>query len=269
MSEISSSVSNSEPNSTDNSNETTPLDNSSSSDSEYNEDYLEMEAAAHQHQIHLQERLLSLQALMSNLRNQLQAERNMWKREVEEIRQYYPQYNGYNAPEYEDFYDMNSTTDMRQYEQQMARYQEALAQAQSERRMALQRQIAMSNYKRRLLEIENMCNLELMRVRQSVQWLAPLQQMVSEWNKDNESGDAERKYSFEKTDSESIRDSVNSMEIIGNKLYNTKTSNVYALDLTKASSSSSFLQNRGDYLETASSTSSKVCLNDSFQDSEN
>lgn len=258
MSEILSNVSNSEPDLSDIETESNCNENSSSS--EYDDYYLELEEAAHQRQLLLQERLLALQDTMTSLRNQLQEEKAMWKKEVEEMNQYYPN----NRLESDSYYDMNNNStrsvsefNMLDYEQQMARYQEALARAQSQRRMELQKQIAMSNYKRRLLEIENMCNLELMRVRQSVQYLAPLQKMVSEWNLDYESGDAESrtclyKESSEDGDKRSTKESVDVME---NARFECKALNVYPLDMSKANSSTSLWQNSGDCTGPTSSNS--------------
>lgn len=272
MSEILSNISNSELDLSDTEIESNCIENTSSS--EYDDYYLEKEEAAHQRQLLLQERLLSLQETMTTLRSQLEEERSMWKKEVEEINQHYPQYNGHDHTlEPDSFHDQNNNnTSVREfsvleYEQQLTRYQEALARAQSQRRMELQKQIAMNNYKRRLLEIENMCNLELMRVRQSVQWLVPLQKMASEWNKDYESGDAESKscvYS-EDSDKRSIKEPLDSVEDVGR--YECKALNVYPLDLTKVNSSSSVWQNCGDFAG-ATSSDSRLHLADLSQDIE-
>lgn len=276
MSEILSNVSNSEPDPSDSETESNCVENSSSS--EYDDYYLEKEEAAHQRQLLLQERLLSLQETMTNLRNQLQEERSMWKKEVDEITPYYPlpQYRGYNMLEPDLLNDMNNSNanlrefNLGEYEQQLTLYQEALARAQSERRMALQKQIAMSNYKRRLLEIESMCNLELMRVKQSVQWLAPLQKIASEWNRDLESGDAESRSGLCRTESEesfkrSLKESMDAMDGIGK--YDTKALSVYPLDLTKVNSTTSIWQNCGDFA-VATSSSCRLYLDDLAQEVE-
>lgn len=179
----------------------------------------------------LQKRIDSLRESMTLLRNQLQEERELWKKEVEEVKKISSsiQLNGFvnevpscsvmcrevssrdinrdlsNRDIGRDVSPRDVSRDLnygiefepyREYtvseyeQQQLKRYQEALAKAQAEKRARLQRQIAISEYKRKLLEVENMCNMELLRVRQSVQILQPLQMMVSEWNLPNSSGDA-------------------------------------------------------------------------------
>lgn len=217
-------------------------ENADYSDSDYDDHIFEKEEEAHKKQIDLQERFIKLQNTMNDLRCQLQKEKELWQKEIEEFKHHYQGYSNFdNSSEYigsDDFYGSEASLDIYGninsskgfsilgYEQRLVRYQEALARAQAERRAALQRQIAISNYKRRLLEVENMCNLELLRVRQSVQFLQPLQMIVSEWNKDLPSGDGEHNstLSTDKTEKpeeiKKINSSTEAAEAAGSRLYN-------------------------------------------------
>lgn len=132
----------------------------------------------------LKERIETLQNLIENLRVQLEDEKFMWRKEVEEVKKK-PSPNCLHYccdAESEIKYTDSATLNMSGYEKILLQYQEALQQARVDKKLSLQRQIAISNYKRRLLEVENMCNLELLRVKQNVQFLQPLKSMISEWN---------------------------------------------------------------------------------------
>lgn len=140
----------------------------------------------------LQERIGQLRESMTMLRKQLKEERELWKKEVEEairlsISPKVCDCHSSRDLETPPLRNLSGDTyfSLSEYEQKLSFYQQALLQAQAEKRASLKRQIAISNYKRRLLEVENMCNLELLRVKQNVQVLQPLQMMVSEWNLNN------------------------------------------------------------------------------------
>lgn len=130
----------------------------------------------------LKQRIESLKTTMDFLRKQLIEEKAMWKQEVEEVIKNKSQVRQLIEADSEKVAADTDTFSISGYEQQLTKYQEALQYAQMDKKISLQRQIAISNYKRRLLEVENMCNLELLRVKQSVQFLQPLQSMLTEWN---------------------------------------------------------------------------------------
>ncbi|KAB0790423.1 hypothetical protein PPYR_15207 [Photinus pyralis] len=75
-----------------------------------------------------------------------------------------------------------------EYQEKLTKYESALLKAQADKRASLKRQISINNYKRQLLEVENLCNLELLRVKQSVQVLQPLQMIASEWKRTSNDG---------------------------------------------------------------------------------
>lgn len=191
-------------------------------------EFHEQEELARTQQLHLQERLLILQRTLNNLRSQVREEREMWKREVDEISSYC------NGKCYEASGDLGARVSQDNFRnsavsldlESKASY---ASDSYNERKIALQRQIAYSNFQRRLLEVENMCNLELLRVKQSAQFLEPLRIMVSEWNKDGESsGDGEHIYTNSinvedketKDDIKKPKEASDAIELIGSKLYN-------------------------------------------------
>lgn len=196
---------------------------SSENDSDDN-DLLEQEEIARTQQLRLQERFLILERTLHSLRNQLREEREMWRREVDEMSNYC---NGmcYEASgdvggriSHDGFRSSSVSLDL----ESKASY---VSDSYVERKVALQRQIAYSNFQRRLLEVENMCNLELLRVKQSAQFLEPLRVMVSEWNSENthvkdNSKKQEEEGNDEEVDIKKHKDVADAVESIGSKLYN-------------------------------------------------
>ncbi|CAH4031540.1 uncharacterized protein LOC123711424 [Pieris brassicae] len=68
-----------------------------------------------------------------------------------------------------------------QYEKQLQRYQNTLNMAQIEKKNAIRKHMIAKAYKLKLLEVENQCNIELLRVKQSLQCLEPLQMIANKW----------------------------------------------------------------------------------------
>lgn len=143
----------------------------------------------------LEERLNSLKETMNILREQLHEEKEAWKREIEEAFKvakavgvsYHECYKQCAVPKPD--YDMELTLSeptlkeisLSNYEQKLACYQEALTRAHAEKRNMLKRQLAVNAFKRRLIEVENLCNVELMKLKQSVQYLQPLRTLANGW----------------------------------------------------------------------------------------
>ncbi|KAF5278611.1 hypothetical protein FQA39_LY00653 [Lamprigera yunnana] len=129
----------------------------------------------------LEQRLKQLQATMSSLKKQVSQEKLLWKKQFEEsilIDSNQGKTSSINTVDLKSNSNGLTTTE---YAEKVNRYEDALLKAHAEKKAKLKRQITINNYKRRLLEVENMCNVELMRVKQSVQHLQPLQLIVSEW----------------------------------------------------------------------------------------
>lgn len=76
-----------------------------------------------------------------------------------------------------------------EYEKQLQKYQTTLNIAQMEKKNAIRKQMLAKAYKLKLLEVENQCNIELLRVKQSLQCLEPLKMMANKW-KNGESTDS-------------------------------------------------------------------------------
>lgn len=68
-----------------------------------------------------------------------------------------------------------------EYEKQLQRYQNTLIMAQTEKKNAIRKQMLTKAYRLKLLEVENQCNIELLRVKQSLQCLEPLKIIASKW----------------------------------------------------------------------------------------
>lgn len=67
------------------------------------------------------------------------------------------------------------------YEQQLQKYQNTLNMAQNEKKNAIRKQMLAKAFKLKLMEVENQCNIELLRVKQSLQCLQPLQIIANKW----------------------------------------------------------------------------------------
>ncbi|OWR46716.1 hypothetical protein KGM_202057 [Danaus plexippus plexippus] len=58
--------------------------------------------------------------------------------------------------------------------------------AQIEKKNAIRKQMLAKAYKLKLLEVENQCNIELLRIKQSLQCLEPLQMIADKWKNSND-----------------------------------------------------------------------------------
>ncbi|KAK9696455.1 hypothetical protein QE152_g31886 [Popillia japonica] len=146
-----------------------------------NEDYKE----------ELRNRINQLRGTMLELKTQLKNEKDNWEREIQQLSN--SENNLNQADIVTSSNDMSTTNSLQYIELQgFSMYEDPMNYINVESKN-LQRQLAISNYRRRLLEVENMCNLELMRVKQNVTFLQPLRLIASEWesNKEpNESGES-------------------------------------------------------------------------------
>lgn len=148
----------------------------------------------------LEARVQSLKHSILVLKNELLEEKALWKKEVELMANLIS--NTERCPES----DLTSEADIdtksiaslpvpslntdplvslpliRDFEEKLSRYQGALAQAQAEKRFNIRRQIVANTYRKRLNEVEKLCQEELNKVRETATHLEPLKQMASEWN---------------------------------------------------------------------------------------
>lgn len=81
---------------------------------------------------------------------------------------------------------LNYDENLMEYEKQLQKYQNTLNMAQLEKKNAIRKQMLAKAYKLKLLEVENQCNIELLRVKQSLQCLEPLQMIVNNWKTAND-----------------------------------------------------------------------------------
>lgn len=147
----------------------------------------------------LEERVYSLKQTISVLKSELIEEKALWKKEIELTS------NLLSSMECSPDSDLNfdpetdvksitnnslSTPDTlmatplnRDFEEKLKKYQGTLAQMQAEKRLNIRRQIAANTYKKRLSEVEKLCQEELNKVRETATYLEPLKQIASEWNK--------------------------------------------------------------------------------------
>lgn len=142
----------------------------------------------------LELRFRKLKGKMSTLTAQLTEERTLWKNEVEQVKKILQTTNksecGCHGSSKVSFEIMGSdfklTPELSASGCQLrpGKSGDIFVKKQLEKKERLKRQLAINNYKKKLLEVENLCNLELLRVKQSVEFLQPLQMIVFEWNTD-------------------------------------------------------------------------------------
>lgn len=80
-----------------------------------------------------------------------------------------------------------------EYEKKLAKYQDALAFAQAEKRYNMRRQLAANTYRKKLIEVERLCDEELEKIQENANSLKPLKKIVSQWySEDRCGGDADK-----------------------------------------------------------------------------
>lgn len=120
------------------------------------------------HQTELQERLVVVNASLKTLRDSIIKEKELWREEVKQT---------IDLEKKMSETLVTSRLQSGDYTQQFEMLTNAFLKSQTK----IQNEINSSVYKRQLLEAENMCNLEMLRIRNSLECLAPLRAMVGEW----------------------------------------------------------------------------------------
>ncbi|XP_043496118.1 uncharacterized protein LOC122520171 [Polistes fuscatus] len=181
----------------------------------------------------LRERINSLNELMVYLREELKKEATLWRKEREEFQRLREQSDilaleeanaaaraaaSAYAAESPLSNDIDCIVDITseqalteltilEYEKKLAKYQDALALAQAEKRYNMHRQVVAKAYERRLAEIEQLCNEELKKIQQNASNLQPLREMMSQWHTVNRNhGDMPQEYNFNITESKNNTD---------------------------------------------------------------
>ncbi|KAL3278247.1 hypothetical protein HHI36_013585 [Cryptolaemus montrouzieri] len=154
----------------------------------------------------IKNRMTSLKTLISGLKEELRNEKELWRQEIEQViatQNHYMTHalcyaNRYFCSEWDDTVDIDVLNNQRRIcsssksdeDMPVVKYHSDLRT----RRLNItnyRRNLAIENYKQKLLEVESMCNMELNRVKNSVQSLQTLQQVAAEW--DQASGDTANK----------------------------------------------------------------------------
>ncbi|XP_012288799.2 uncharacterized protein LOC105704291 [Orussus abietinus] len=130
---------------------------------------------------------------MAKLREDLVSEAALWKKQREEFQAHREQSDvlafeeAITAAWANDPLDMMSvdsafeTFTILEYEKNLARYQNDLAVAHAERRYNVRRQLVATNYRRKLMEVERLCDEELEKIKHNASCLQPLRQIASQW----------------------------------------------------------------------------------------
>lgn len=150
----------------------------------------------------LEARVRALKETMLSLKAELLEEKALWRREMEDMNKLMvgndrpiesdPNLAAESENDFKSIVSVPTTGSdpavansplIREYEEKLNRYQGALAQAQAEKRFNIRRQIAANTYRKRLNEVEKLCQEELAKVRETATYLEPLKQMASEWSR--------------------------------------------------------------------------------------
>ncbi|XP_044258077.1 uncharacterized protein LOC123007098 [Tribolium madens] len=137
----------------------------------------------------LRQRMTSLQNSIMNLKEQLKLEKELWKEDMEKIRVLQMQ------QELKCMCALHSTKSESKNSLYSLGSGESYNLYDKFKPQSIKQLLELQNYKRKLTETENMCNLELTRVKQSLDDLKTLQSIASEWGK---------KEIDQKTDSEAL-----------------------------------------------------------------
>ncbi|EEZ98797.1 hypothetical protein TcasGA2_TC001361 [Tribolium castaneum] len=125
----------------------------------------------------LRERMTSLQNSIMDLKQQLKLEKELWKEDMEKIRILQMQQH-----EFKCTCALHSTKSKESCVSLIGSG-ETYNLYDKYKPQSIKQLLELQNYKRKLAETENMCNLELTRVKQSLDDLKTLQSIASEWGK--------------------------------------------------------------------------------------
>ncbi|CAG9773887.1 unnamed protein product [Ceutorhynchus assimilis] len=106
----------------------------------------------------LEERLIIITATVKSLKTDISLEKQLWKEEIQKTIDLEKKISKHNHGDY---------------------IETILTKALKKNNDKIQNEIV---YKQQLLEAENMCNLEMLKIKNSLECLAPLQAIVEEWN---------------------------------------------------------------------------------------
>ncbi|ENN80557.1 hypothetical protein D910_03916 [Dendroctonus ponderosae] len=117
----------------------------------------------------ISERLIILSASLKTLKSSISRERELWREEVKQTIELEQRLSASQLKSSGDCHHLEKLT-------------EAFLKSQTK----IQRELSGSVYKQQLLEAENLCNMEMLRINHSLESLAPLQAIVSDWGSEGE-----------------------------------------------------------------------------------
>ncbi|XP_045765243.1 uncharacterized protein LOC123867297 [Maniola jurtina] len=155
-----------------------------------------------ENEIKLKERVAQCKSIIASLKLELNEEKIKLEKDAKEV-QLQPKEplhgltsnNAYSFKTETDFPDsynvnlysasvdrkLNCDESLMEYEKQLQRYQNTLNMAQVEKKNAIRKQMLANAFKLKLMEVENQCNIELLRIKQSLQCLEPLKMIIQKW----------------------------------------------------------------------------------------
>ncbi|XP_014481877.1 PREDICTED: uncharacterized protein LOC106748146 [Dinoponera quadriceps] len=167
----------------------------------------------------LQERTQQLRLEMTDLREELNRETALWRKEKEEFQFLREQSDAFAfeeaaaaaraaaaayAIESPLSSDLSKTVDVTseqsvrelailEYEKNLAKYQDPCSLEQAERRYNAYKRALVDAYKQKLLEVERLCNEELEKIRESASYLQSFKEIASQWSvSEKDRGDSSR-----------------------------------------------------------------------------
>ncbi|XP_050462668.1 uncharacterized protein LOC126857361 [Cataglyphis hispanica] len=164
----------------------------------------------------LQERIQKLCSEMTSLREKLDKEVTLWRKEREEFQFLRERSDALafeeataaaraaaaayavESPLSNNIVDITSEQSIREltileYEKNLAKYQNSYSLEQAEQRYNLYKRALVDAYKQRLLEVERLCDEELENIRQNASCLQPFKEIASQWSIDKKDrGDSQR-----------------------------------------------------------------------------
>lgn len=158
------------------------------------------------HESKLKDRIAQCKNIIASLKFELNAEKAKLEKENKQHVSHYATTESFSTSNFYDANDnllsdgtfdtskytacvdskLNYDESLMEYEKQLQKYQNTLNMAQLEKKNAIRKQMLAKAYKLKLLEVENQCNIELLRVKQSLQCLEPLQMIVNKWKTAND-----------------------------------------------------------------------------------
>lgn len=117
----------------------------------------------------LEERLVIVTVTLKTLKENIKTEKELWKTEVKKTIEQEKKISEHNWQHYSSCTQFQMLTD-------------AFIKSQTH----IQKEISNSIYKQQLMEAENMCNMEMLKIKNSLECLVPLQAIVNEWNSDTD-----------------------------------------------------------------------------------